>query len=128
MAGGDLLRPAQRHELDRAIRAAEQESRFEFSVYVGPATAQPRGFAERLHGSLTAPARSVLIVVDPQARAVEVVTGADVRRHLTDHAAELSVLQMQTAFAADDLAGGLKRGVAMLADYARPQRTLHAQE
>lgn len=128
MAGGELLRPAQRHDLDRAIRAAEQSSRFEFSVYLGPATADPRGFAERLHGSLVAPARSVLIAVDPAARAVEVVTGADVRRHLTDHAAELSVLQMQSAFAADDLAGGLKAGVAMLAEHARPQQTLHARD
>ncbi len=33
---------------------------------------------------------------------------------------------MQTAFAAGDLVGGLTRGIAMLAEHARPQNTLHA--
>ena len=35
---------------------------------------------------------------------------------------------MQTAFAVGDLVGGLRRGIAMLADHARSQNTLHAQD
>jgi uncharacterized membrane protein YgcG len=116
---------AERHEIDRCMRAAEQASRYEFSVYVGRAEGEPAAFARRLHASLVAPARSVLIMVDPIARAVEVVTGHDVRRNLTDHEVELAVLAMQSEFAAGDLVGGLKRGISMLADHARAPETLH---
>jgi uncharacterized membrane protein YgcG len=115
----------ERHEIDRCIRAAEQASRYEFSVYVGRAEGEPKAFAKRLHASLVAPTRSILILVDPVARALEIVTGVDVRRNLTDREVELAVLEMESAFAADDLVGGLKRGISMLADHARAPETLH---
>ena len=57
---------------------------------------------------------------------VEVVTGGDVRRHLTDAEVELAVLALSSEFAAGNMLGGLERGIAMLADHARPQNTLHA--
>jgi uncharacterized membrane protein YgcG len=119
---------AQRYEIDRAIRAAEQSSRYEFSVFVGNAGAEPRDYARRLHGSLVVPDRSILVLVDPQARVIEVITGTEVRRTLSDSAVGLAVLQMQSAFAAGDLLGGLKRGINMLAEHARAPQTLHAQE
>lgn len=126
MAAGDAaLRDADRYEIDKAIRAAEQSSRYEFSVFVGRAEGTPRTFAERLHGAAVAPDRSVLVLVDPHARVIEVVTGADVRRVLDDHAVELAVLQMRSAFAEGDLVGGLVRGVAQLADHARAPQTRH---
>lgn len=124
MATGDFS-SGERHEIDRAIRAAEQASRFEFSVFVGRAEGEPRDFARRLHGAAVAPDRSVLVLVDPAARAIEVVTGAEVRRHLSDREVELAVLEMQSAFAEGDLVGGLKRGIGQLAEHARPQVTLH---
>ena len=124
MAAGEFS-SAERHEIDRCIRAAEQASRYEFSVYVGQAEGEPADFARRLHTSLVAPSRSILILVDPVARAIEVVTGVEVRRNLTDREVELAVLQMQSAFAAEDLVGGLKRGISMLADHARAPETLH---
>lgn len=118
---------AQRVSLDQAIRAAEQVSRFEFSVFVGTAEGEPRAFAERLHSSLSTPSRSVLIMVDPMARLVEVVTGAEVRRVLTDHEVALAVLEMQSEFASGDLLRGLRRGTSMLAMASRAPRTLHAE-
>ncbi len=114
-----------RHEIDRTIRAAEQASRCEFSVFVGNADGEPSAFAARLHAALVAPVRSILIMVDPNARALEVVTGAHVRRHLTDREVELAVLEMQSAFAEGDLVVGLKRGISMLAEHARAPQTLH---
>jgi uncharacterized membrane protein YgcG len=116
---------AERHEIDRCMRAAEQASRYEFSVYVGRAEGEPKAFAKRLHASLVAPPRSILILVDPVARAVEVITGHDVRRNLSDPEVELAVLAMQSDFADGDLVGGLKRGIALLADHARAPQTLH---
>ena len=128
MAAGDPFSAAERAALDAAIRKAEQLSRAEFSVFVGKAEGDARAFASRLHNSLVAPARSVLIMVDPTARAIEVVTGAFVRRTLSDSEVELAVIAMQTAFAEGDLVGGLRRGIALLADHARSPQTLHAQE
>ena len=127
MAAGDPFSASERAALDAAIRKAEQLSRAEFSVFVGIAEGDTRAFATRLHNSLVAPARSILIMVDPGARVIEVVTGAHVRRTLTDTETELAVITMQTAFAAGDLVGGLRRGIAMLADHARSPQTLHAQ-
>ena len=58
---------------------------------------------------------------------LEVVTGAEVRRNLSDGEVELAVLQMKSAFAEGDLVGGLKRGISMLAEHARAPHTLHAR-
>jgi uncharacterized membrane protein YgcG len=118
---------SQRVSIDQAIRAAEQVSRFEFSVFVGTPEGEPRQFAESLHAALPTPQRSVLIMVDPVARHLEVVTGAEVRRVVTDHEVALAVLEMRTEFAAGDLVSGLRRGISMLAMQARAPRTLHAQ-
>lgn len=126
VARGEQLTSAERTELDRAIRAAEQASRAEFSVFIGHAGEEPRAHARLLHGSLAAPARSILILVDPSAHALEVVTGSDVRRRVTDQQVDLAILAMSTAFADGDLVDGLRRGLSMLAEAARPQRTLHA--
>jgi len=125
VAAGDLT-SRERADLDKAIRAAEQSCRFEFSVFIGSAEGDSRVYAQRLHSSLVAPTHSVLVMVHPAARVIEVVTGAEVRRHLTDREVELAIFAMQTDFASDDLVGGLKRAIAMLAEHARPQNTLHS--
>jgi len=126
VAAGDFS-AGDRYEIDRAIRAAEETSRYEFSVFVGRTDEDPRQFAVGLHGALVAPSHSVLVMVDPVARVIEVVTGSVVKRTLTDHEVQLAILEMQSAFAVGDLVGGLKRGVAMLAQHARAPQTLHAE-
>ena len=113
-------------DLDATIRKAEQLARVEFSVFVGNAEGEPREFAAGLHAALVAPARSILIMVDPTQRLLEVVTGSYVRRTLSDNEVELAVAAMQSDFAADDLVGGLRRGIQMLAEHARAPQTLHA--
>lgn len=118
----------ERYRVDEAIRSAELLSRYEFSVFVGRVVGEPRAFAERLHRALVAPDRSVLVMLDPAARLLEIVTGADVRRHLTDREVELAALQMQNLFALGDLVGGLRRGIGMLAEHAVRPDTLHADQ
>ncbi len=127
MPAGDAFSASQRHEIDKAIRDAETMCRYEFSVFVGASEGETRPFAERLHAALVAPARSVLVLVDPAARIVEVVTGAEARRDLDDAEVKLAVLSMQTAFAAGDLVGGIKQGVLQLAEHARRPRLLHTE-
>jgi uncharacterized membrane protein YgcG len=125
VAGGEAFTASQRHQIDKAIRDAEQMSRYEFSVYVGASEGETRPFAERLHAALAAPDRSVLVMVDPAARIVEVVTGAEARRDLDDAEVKLAVLAMQSAFAAGDLVGGIVAGVHQLAEHARRPTLKH---
>ncbi len=126
MAAGDHLTSAERSKLDVVIRQAEQTCRAEISVFVGHAQGDSRAFATSLHNTLVAPARSILVMVDPDRRAVEVVTGGWVRRSLTDAQVELAVATMSSCFRDGDLAGGLRRGIQQLAENAKPQNTLHA--
>jgi uncharacterized membrane protein YgcG len=128
VAAGDGFTPEQRHDIDRAIRAAETVSRFEFSVYVGAAEGEPHAFARRLHAALATPERSVLVMVDPDAHSLEIITGSVVRRVLPDESVRLAVATMQSTFEAGDLAGGIKRGVALLADAARQPEMLHTDQ
>ncbi len=118
----------ERGALDDAVRRAEQLCRAEISVFVGTAHGDPRVFSTQLHRTLTTPDRSILVMVDPTARVLEIVTGAWVRRRLADQQVELVAVTMQSAFAAGDLVGGLRRGIAMLAEHARAPRTLHSTE
>jgi Domain of unknown function (DUF5130) len=128
VAGGDRLGSAGRVALDDTIRKAERVSRVEFSVFVGHAEGPPREFARSLHAQLVAPARSILVMVDPDIHAVEIVTGSDVRRTLADPQVELAVAAMQSQFVEGDLVGGLRRGIQLLAENARAPLTLHAQQ
>jgi uncharacterized membrane protein YgcG len=125
VAAGETFSDAQRSEIDRAIRDAETLCRIEFSVYVGRADGETRPFAERLHARLSAPSRSVLVMVDPAARILEIVTGADAARSLDDAEVKLAALTMQTEFASGDLVGGITRGLHQLAGAARSPQVLH---
>jgi uncharacterized membrane protein YgcG len=125
---GEAFTASERYEIDKAIRDAETMCRYEFSVYVGRSEGETRPFAERLHSSLAAPDRSVLVLVDPAARIVEIVTGVEARRVLDDAEVKLAALGMQTAFAAGDLVGGITAGVLQLAEHARRPTLLHVDQ
>lgn len=126
MPAGDAFTEGQRREIDDAIATARQLCGFAFSVYVGAGGAGgPRRYAERLHASLADPAYSVLVLVDPAARQLEIVTGSQTRSKLSDAETKLVALSMQTSFAAGDLVGGLTAGIQQLAEHARQPRTLH---
>jgi hypothetical protein len=125
VAGGDAFTSGQRHEIDKAIRDAETICRYEFSVYVGRSEGESRSFAQHLHAALVAPDRSVLVMVDPGAKLLEIVTGVAVRHALDDGALHLAALAMQSRFETGDLVGGITLGVQQLAEHARSPRVRH---
>lgn len=126
MPGGDAFLERQEQEIARVLRVARDESELHFSLFVGASEGQPRTFAERLHAALGAAApTSVLVLVDPANRQLEIVTGEEARRRLDDRAAALAALSMTTSFAVGDLTAGIVTGVRMLADAARRPRVLH---
>ena len=125
---GDAFSERQYDDIVRAIRLARRESELPVSVYVGTLEGDTRAQALRLHGALGAGAgESVLIAVDPGARRVEIVTGADVRRRLDDRAAGLAAIAMTSAFQAGDLSGGIVDGIRSLAEHARVPKSLHTE-
>ncbi|GAA4809053.1 DUF5130 family protein [Nocardioides caeni] len=117
--GALALTPAEQAALDVTIRTSEQACRAEISVFIGTATGQPRDFATSLHNTLVLPTRSILVMVDPHRRIIEIVTGGHVRERLTDAEAQLAVSAMTDGFAAGDLAAGLTQGIELLGELAR---------
>jgi uncharacterized membrane protein YgcG len=117
---GEPFTERQEREVSRAVRTVSDETGLQFSVFVGKPTGDPGEYAERLHKALVDPRHSVLVMVAPNERRVEVVTGTAARNRLTDRDCALAALSMTSAFSGGDLVGGIVSGLRMLADRARP--------
>lgn len=126
---GDADRPfgsADLELLDEVIAEAEAATGLRFSVYLGDLGQDTRGSAVALQRGLGADAaQAVLLAVSPGQRTVEVVTGAEAARRISDRAARLSVLSVVSSATDGDLRGALVNGVRTLADQAGtlPSRT-----
>jgi uncharacterized membrane protein YgcG len=117
---------AQRDRVERARVQAEEQTGLRFSIYVAAVTGAITETARRLLASVEPdPASAVLVVVDPGARLLEIVTGSVAARHLADRDAALTAVSMTTSFANGDLVEGIVDGLRTLADHARSPRTLH---
>lgn len=114
--------------LKRAIRNAEEVSGLRFSLYLGRADGEPREHAIRLHDELESSEESVLVLCDPFAKALEIVTGRLARRSLADSECKLAAAAMQSSFAVGDVIGGLSQGLQQLGGAARAPETLHFRE
>jgi hypothetical protein len=118
------LSPQQRADLTRVVELARSICGYCFGVYLGP-LGDGRASAVAQHATLPDPASAVLVAVDPSARLIEIVTGTLVAVNLDDRACELAVLAMKSCFQADDIVGGVREGVMLLAQHARHPRVLH---
>jgi Domain of unknown function (DUF5130) len=122
---GDPFTPSQREWIKRAVRNAQIASGLKFSLFVGVAEEDSRAYAERLHKSLTDPDHSVLVMCDPEFHKLEIVTGTEARRTLSDLECRLAAAAMQTSFAGGDIVGGLTAGIQQLGEAAHQPKTLH---
>ncbi|MGK5681311.1 DUF5130 family protein [Actinoplanes sp. URMC 104] len=104
--------------LDHALRIADQETGLTFSVYIGEFETPAREFAEGLHRQIDGAERAVLIAISPNQRKLEIVTGVEARKRISDRDAKLAGLSMAAAFAGGDLAGGVVSGLDQLASHA----------
>lgn len=128
MLDGDLIDTAfsttQLAEIEKALLRASTATGAHFCAYVGKLPAK-RDSALAIHRQMSRPDTSVLVAVDPEARVVEVVTGADLRDHLDDQACRLACMTMTSRFTVGDIAAGLRDGIVVLGDHARELRVLH---
>lgn len=90
------------------------------SVGIGAGTGELREQGERALARLLDghPVAALLLLVDPGARRLEILTSAPARRRLTDQQCALAALSMTTSFGVGDLVGGVVNGIRMLADAA----------
>lgn len=121
------LSPSQRADLTRLVQQARAICGYGFGVFVGPLP-DGRESAVTQHALLPDPAAAILVAVDPSARTIEIVTGASARITLDTRACELAVLAMKSCFLADDLVGGIREGVILLAEHARAPKVYHLDE
>jgi uncharacterized membrane protein YgcG len=118
-----VLTAAQADDIRQALLAAERRSGLRFGAFLGEAVGGRRHFAERLHAALGAEAPdAVVIFVDLSGRALEIVTGENARRRLSDGACRLTAMSMATAFSVGDLVGGLLYGIAALGEQSTARR------
>jgi len=118
--GGDGFTAAQSERLQRACEAAAAQSGLIVSVGIGAGTGELREQGERVLARLLDghPVAALLVLVDPGARRLEILTSAPARRRLTDQQCALAALSMTTSFGVGDLVGGVVNGIRMLADAA----------
>ncbi len=124
----------QQERIESALQRIREENVLDVSVLVGDLELegldQFRAASEKLHAAL-GPDRadgSVLVVVAPGQRRVEVVTGAAVRRRVPDRVCALAVLSMTSAFSGGDLGGGIVDGLRQIADAAGKRSELTPAE
>jgi hypothetical protein len=109
--------PVQLSRLDEALTLSTRTTGLDFSVYLGNLGTDTRKTAEDLHASLGAAAtHSVLIAVSPGQRVLEIVTGTEAHRRLSDRGCKLATAGMVASFKESDLIGGLVSGLRALTD------------
>ncbi|MFI7702384.1 DUF5130 family protein [Nonomuraea sp. NPDC049480] len=117
------LTTAQADDIRKALRTAERRSGLRFGLFLGEPVGGRRHFAERLHAALGAEAGdAVVILVDVKGRGLEIVTGENARRRLSDGVCRMIAMSMATAFSVGDLIGGLLYGIAALGEQATARR------
>lgn len=109
---------SQTADLEKALYRARNATNLDFTIYVGKLSAG-RDSALALHRRLPGADTAVLVAVDPEERAIEIVTGRLAAEQLDDQSCRLACLSMSSRFAIGDIAAGLRDGVQVLAEHAR---------
>jgi hypothetical protein len=109
--------------VNSAVVKAEEFTGLEFCVIIGiKPNEEPRHEAERaFHKAKMNERPSVLVMITPSARTLEVVVASELSARLTDQACEEAVQLMTGMFATEDIVGGLERGIGVLAERAGPR-------
>jgi uncharacterized membrane protein YgcG len=125
VTSGEPFSNEQVRALNSAAADASAETGLHFSVYIGGVDGDVRDAAERFHAALgPMAATAVLILVSPGDRLLEIVTGKQSSRRLSDRACALAALSMKTSFEGGDLVGGIVTGLRMMSESAgRPLAT-----
>ncbi len=108
-------------KMQQAMFRAQSITGYDFRSYIGPLP-EGRASAVAVQRSLPDPDRTVLVAVDPEKRALEIVTGRIAAEYINDSTWHLASLSMTSRFALGDIAAGIRDGVNVIAEHARSDR------
>ena len=121
MPSGDFFTTDEQNEIAKSIAAAETNSDLNFSLYVGE-LGEGRKDAIKLHKKLDNSSATVLVCVDLQNHAIEIVTGSYASSTVDNQVCRLAAISMANAFVVNDYVGGLNQAFAVLGAHAyRPK-------
>jgi len=118
---GDFFTTDEQNQIAKSIAAAEASSDLNFSLYVGELE-EGRKDAIQLHKRLENSSATVLVCVDLQNHAIEIVTGSYASSTVDNQACRLAAVSMANAFAINDFVGGFTQAFSVLGAHAyRPK-------
>jgi hypothetical protein len=118
---GDFFTTDEQNQIAKSIAAAEASSDLNFSLYVGELE-EGRKDAIKLHKRLENSSATVLVCVDLQNHAIEIVTGSYATSTVDNQACRLAAVSMANAFAINDFVGGFNQAFSALGAHAyRPK-------
>jgi hypothetical protein len=118
---GDFFTTDEQNQIAKSIAAAEASSDLNFSLYVGELE-EGRKDAIKLHKRLENSSATVLVCVDLQNHAIEIVTGSYASSTVDNQACRLAAVSMANAFAINDFVGGFNQAFSGLGAHAyRPK-------
>jgi ribosomal protein S5 len=117
---GDGFTTRERGEVQRALQYAGEASGLKFAVVVREVGGPLRPYAESVQAAMEDPPRSVLVVVDPVARGLEIVTGARARRRIDDASCDSVAAAIVRATGEGGVSRGLVMGLQQLGQIAGP--------
>ncbi|OQS16649.1 DUF5130 domain-containing protein [Nocardia donostiensis] len=117
---GDLFREApfsdeERLLMDNVLLEATRATKVRFNVYIGDLDGDPATAVDELFPTTPEAARSVLIAVSPNDRAVEVRSGKDVTDRATERVCQLGVTAALSSMRQGQLIDGLVSAVRVMA-------------
>ena len=123
MPSGDFFTQDEQNQIAKAIASAEASSHLNFSLFVGELD-EGRKDAIKLHSLLENNSYTVLVCVDLQNHAIEIVTGSYASTTVDDQACRLAAVSMANAFTISDFVGGINQGFAVLGAHAYRPKSL----
>ncbi|TQM25533.1 DUF5130 domain-containing protein [Nocardia bhagyanarayanae] len=117
---GDVFKEApfsdeERLAMDNALTEATRATKVRFNIYVGDLGADTAAGADALFATTPEAARSVLIAVSPNEKAIEVRSGHDVADRANDRVCQLGVTAALSSIRQGELIDGLISAVRVMA-------------
>ncbi|WP_433726418.1 DUF5130 domain-containing protein [Nocardia sp. CA-129566] len=105
----------ERLAMDNALTEVTRATKVRFNVYIGDLGADPAAGADAVFAATPEAARSVLIAVSPNDKAVEVRSGSEIADRANDRVCQLGVSAALSSFRKGQLIDGLISAVQVMA-------------
>jgi hypothetical protein len=101
--------------MDNVLTEATRATKVRFNIYIGDLGADPAAGADAVFPATPEAARSVLIAVSPNDKAIEVRSGHEVADRANDRVCQLGVTAALSSFRQGQLIDGLVSAVRVMA-------------